>query len=138
MDIGRIRNILDFTAVCILIVPFILFGTINSAWGEDGVDSPGAMATVSDLVVVRPVAAVGSVLSSAVFSVTLPFTYHDNNGFGALGPLVEKPWDFVANRPLGVWQTGESPTQRMNHEMDSRYSGILGRTFADTPPEEIR
>lgn len=137
-DDGRIKRILHRKAAHMFIVLFILFGTVWSVRCEDQASNPGAVASISDLVVVRPVAAVGSFLSTAVFVVTLPFTYPDNNGFDTLRPLVERPWHFVTDRPLGIWKTGELTGRLMNDDMDSRYSGILGRTFADTSPEDIR
>jgi hypothetical protein len=108
------------------------------AEAEDKPHQSESMVAIPDLIVIRPVAAVGSVLSTAVFTVTLPFTYHDNNGFDMLHFWVEKPWRFVSDRPLGVWETRESPAIQPIREMENRYSGILGRISADSQLEKIR
>jgi len=122
----------------VLIALSIISGVADSATADDQQTQSASMAAIPDLIVVRPVAAVGSILSTSVFMVALPFTYHDNNGFSLLNPLVEKPWRFVTDRPLGVWKTRELPTQPAIQDMNRRYSGILGRTSADSPPDEIR
>lgn len=115
----------------------IIYSAAPARSGEQA-ETENAAAAVSDLLIVRPLAAAGSTLSTGLFVVALPFTYPVDGGSGALHTLVEIPWRFVANRPLGLWKTAKPLVQVTDQDMDARYSGILGRTFADTTPDRIR
>jgi len=63
-----------------------------------GADS-GAMA--ADLIFVRPVALVSTVVGAAIFVVTLPFTLPTQSAEEAGRALVESPFEYTFNRPLG-------------------------------------
>jgi|SRR6478735_484344 len=59
----------------------------------------GAMA--ADLIFVRPVALVSSVVGAAIFVVTLPFTLPTQSAEEAGRVLVSSPLEYTFNRPLG-------------------------------------
>ena len=80
---------------------FIPFGT--SALAEykfaDNEVTPEAMG--ADLLVVRPLGIVASVLGTAVFIVSLPFSALGGNTKTACQKLVQDPAKFTFKRPLG-------------------------------------
>lgn len=59
----------------------------------------GAMA--ADLIFVRPFSLVGTVVGAAIFVVTLPFTLPSQSAEEAGRALVESPFEYTFNRPLG-------------------------------------
>ena len=59
----------------------------------------GAMA--ADLIFVRPIALVGTVVGAAIFVVTLPFTLPTQSAEEAGRALVASPFEYTFNRPLG-------------------------------------
>jgi hypothetical protein len=64
-------------------------------------DGPAAEAMAFDAVVVRPVSFVGSVISTAFFVVSLPFSAIGGNAEQAANRLVVEPWAYTFSRPLG-------------------------------------
>ena len=56
---------------------------------------------LGDLLLVRPVALVGTVLGAAVFVVSLPFTLPTRSANEAANVLVASPFEYTFNRPLG-------------------------------------
>lgn len=56
---------------------------------------------LADLVIVRPVALVGTVLGAAVFVVALPFTLPTQTVGQAAKVFVANPFEYTFNRPLG-------------------------------------
>ena len=59
----------------------------------------GAM--LADLVFVRPLSLVGTVLGGVIFVVTLPFTLPSRSTEVAATALVAEPFEYTFNRPLG-------------------------------------
>jgi len=55
----------------------------------------------ADLVLVRPLGVVGTVIGAAVFVVSLPFTLPTGSAGEAAHELVGKPFEYTFNRPLG-------------------------------------
>jgi hypothetical protein len=70
----------------------------DESYPSDEADSGGMLA---DLVIVRPLALVGTLLGTAVFVVSLPFTLPGRNVDEAANLLVAKPFEYTFNRPLG-------------------------------------
>ncbi len=69
------------------------------AMAEDGDADSGAMA--ADLIFVRPVSLVSTVVGAAIFVVTLPFTLPTQSTDEAGRVLVTGPLEYTFNRPLG-------------------------------------
>lgn len=63
---------------------------------------PGAGAMTYDLLLLRPLGAVATVLGSAIFVVSLPFSALGRNVGRAGTVLVVNPLAFTLARPLGV------------------------------------
>ncbi|MCC4115485.1 hypothetical protein LLG90_09000 [Aromatoleum toluclasticum] len=55
----------------------------------------------ADLLLVRPLGLVGTVIGAAVFVVALPFTLPTGSAGDAAHELVGKPFEYTFNRPLG-------------------------------------
>jgi hypothetical protein len=89
-----------------------------------------------DLLIVRPLGAAVASITTALFVLSLPATYPLSKDYVALD-LVERPWWFVSDRPLGVFQT-EDRARVLSEEIDRQYPEILKRTFADGPLRDIR
>ncbi len=93
---GKISNSL-------LIAVFILsFGSLAFAAGHQGTSSnPSAGAVVGDILVARPLGFVGTVLGTTAFVVSLPVTLptHQVDKVGKV--LVERPFNYTFERPIG-------------------------------------
>ena len=61
----------------------------------------GGLGMLADLVFVRPVALVGTVLGAAIFVVSLPFSLPTRSADEAAKTLVGSPFEYTFNRPLG-------------------------------------
>ena len=96
-NIGKRFMILLLVAAMV----FIPFGTSALAQSKavDGEISAEAMA--ADLIVIRPLGIVASVLGTAVFIVSLPFSALGGNTKTACRKLVQDPAAFTFTRPLG-------------------------------------
>jgi len=91
------------SAVLLLIITlvFIPFGTSALAQGQTlDEENSGALMT-ADLLLVRPLGIVATVLGFAVFIVSLPFSAIGGNTKQASQKLVKEPGDFTFKRPLG-------------------------------------
>jgi hypothetical protein len=87
----------------LLILTFVMapFGTsvLAREWSVDEKNTAGAM--TADLVIVRPLGIVATILGCAVFVVSLPFSALGNNTKEASQKLVKDPVQFTFKRPLG-------------------------------------
>jgi len=96
-NIGKRSMILLLIAAMI----FIPFGTSALAQSQ-GIDNKiTAEAMAADLLVVRPLGIVASVVGTAVFIVSLPFSALGGNTKIACQKLVKDPAKFTFKRPLG-------------------------------------
>ena len=85
----------------IIALVFIPFGTSALAAGQTlDEENSGALMT-ADLILVRPVGIVATVLGCAVFIVSLPFSLLGGNVKQASQKLVKEPASFTFVRPLG-------------------------------------
>ncbi len=69
------------------------------------VESGSAEAMVADVVVARPIGLVATVLGSAVYVVSLPFSLLGGNEKQAREKLVKEPSVFTFKRPLGEFSS---------------------------------
>jgi hypothetical protein len=65
--------------------------------------NPNAGSMTADLFVMRPLGAAATILGTAVFVLSLPFTAISNTIPAASEKLVKDPFHFTMTRPLGVW-----------------------------------
>ena len=85
----------------IITLVFIPFGTSVLAQGQTlDEENSGALMT-ADLLLVRPLGIVATVLGFAVFIVSLPFSAIGGNTKQASQKLVKEPASFTFVRPLG-------------------------------------
>jgi hypothetical protein len=96
-SIGKRSIILLLIAAMI----FIPFGTSALAQSKDLDNKITAEAMVADILVVRPLGIVASVVGTAIFIVSLPFSALGGNTKIACQKLVEDPAKFTFKRPLG-------------------------------------
>jgi hypothetical protein len=125
------------STVVVLIVVGII--TANPSWAGEVIISEEPVRNelvFPDLLIVRPLGAAGASITTALFVLSLPATYPLNKDFVALD-LVERPWWFVSDRPLGVFQP-KNRTRELSEEINQQYPEILKRTFADGPLRDIR
>ena len=80
---------------------FIPFGTSALAQDMDIDNENTAEAMAADFLVVRPLGIVASVVGTAIFIVSLPFSALGGNTEIACQKLVEDPVKFTFKRPLG-------------------------------------
>jgi hypothetical protein len=80
---------------------FIPFGTSALAQSKDLDNKITAEAMAADLLVIRPLGIVASVVGTAVFIVSLPFSALGGNTKIACQKLVKDPAKFTFKRPLG-------------------------------------
>ncbi len=73
---------------------------LNSGINDNGA-TPSGGAILMDVVVLRPLSLVGTVLGTAVFIVGLPFEAMSGDVAGPANRLVAQPAKFTFTRPLG-------------------------------------
>ena len=86
--------------VSIFIVSFVPISPVCAS----NIDEPfegtaGAMAF--DLIIMRPVGFAASILGTAIFIVSIPFSALGGNGEAAAEKLIKEPLFFTFQRPLG-------------------------------------
>jgi hypothetical protein len=72
--------------------------TDDTVTGDRGADM------AADLLLVRPISLIGTVLGTAGFIVSLPFTLPTGSAGDAGRALVGRPFEYTFNRPLGDFQ----------------------------------
>lgn len=99
-------------------------------------DNP--VTSIPDLILVRPLAAIGALATSAAFLGTLPITYPLGQDHRVAQILVDKPWQYVSNRPLGVFVPEPNVAVNVDNRINGQYSEFLGRTGADRNTMNLR
>ena len=100
--------------MCKLVKKYAIFGVIaalicmpfaTSALAQEYFEAkePGGGDMMYDLVVLRPVGLVATVVGSAVWLVSLPFSAAGDNVGTATQKLVKDPASFTFSRPLGEY-----------------------------------
>jgi hypothetical protein len=80
-----------------LIIAFTIFAFSSVSLAA----TPSAGAVVSDVLVLRPLGFAGTILGSAAFVVSLPVTLATHKVNGAEKILVQEPYEYTFERPLG-------------------------------------
>jgi hypothetical protein len=92
------RSMILFLIAAMIFIPF---GTSAFAQSNDIDNQITAEAMAADLFVIRPLGIVASVVGTAIFIVSLPFSALGGNTKIACQKLVEDPAKFTFKRPLG-------------------------------------
>jgi len=97
------HNIRKQSMILLLIAAmiFIPFGTSALAQSKTMDNNVSAEAMTADLLVIRPLGIVATVVGSAIFIVSLPFSALGGNTKTACRKLVQDPAKFTFKRPLG-------------------------------------
>jgi len=97
------HKIIKQSMLFLLIAAMILipFGTSALAESKDVNNDISGSAMVADLLVIRPLGIVATVVGSAVFIVSLPFSALGGNTKAACRKLVGDPAKFTFTRELG-------------------------------------
>ena len=85
---------------------FVMILPVNSSMAAEyathhHTDKPSGAAMLVDGVVIRPLGIVATLIGSAVFVVTLPFSFFGDNVADAAQSLVKDPAKMTFVRPLG-------------------------------------
>jgi hypothetical protein len=86
------KKIMSFIIIAITI---FAFSSVSLA------ATPSAGAVVSDVLVLRPLGFAGTILASAAFVVSLPVTLATHKVNRAEKILVQEPYEYTFERPLG-------------------------------------
>ncbi len=89
--------------VVILFVAITLIAASGPAFAGDAEDIP------VDVLVIRPVALVGTVLGTALFVVALPFSIPSGSVKMTAKKLIVEPFKFTFTRPLGEFDEIREP-----------------------------
>ena len=76
-------------------------GMTAHAQTNNSSNTPNGGEMMIDLLLVRPISLIGSVLGTAGFIVSLPFTVPTQSAGDAAQTLVSDPFTYTFNRPLG-------------------------------------
>lgn len=80
------------------------FGASPATAGGGKESGPSTGMKAVDLLLVRPLSAVGATLSTAIYILTCPFTFVAGVSEPAARILVEAPWRFTGMRYLGDFE----------------------------------
>jgi uncharacterized membrane protein YoaT (DUF817 family) len=112
MIISRVKNILRSILIvfCLLLAANLHAGDTkfkyrNDYHGYQFVEPGSAEAMVADALVARPIGLVTTVVGSAVYVVSLPFSLLGGNEKQAREKLVYEPSAFTFKRPLGEFSS---------------------------------
>jgi hypothetical protein len=79
----------------------LVFSSVSFASTQGSSSTPSAGAVVSDVLVLRPLGFAGTILGGAAFVVSLPVTLATHKVDRAEKLLVQEPYDYTFERPLG-------------------------------------
>jgi hypothetical protein len=79
----------------------LAFSSVSLASTQGSPSTPSAGAVVSDVLLLRPVGFAGTILGGAAFVVSLPLTLATHKVDRAEQLLVQEPYDYTFERPLG-------------------------------------
>ena len=100
---------------------------------------PGKLyAALFDLLVVKPIFTGGALGTTSVFVGTLPFTYAVKLDLQSSQFLVQKPWTYVTDRPLGIFFPGKSIAARIDEKISDQYLEYFVQAGADRSPLLIK
>ena len=79
----------------------LAFSSVSLASTQGSSSTPSAGAVVSDVLVLRPLGLAGTILGGAAFVVSLTLTLATHKVDRAEQLLVQEPYDYTFERPLG-------------------------------------
>ena len=91
--------------VVTLVIAIALIAASGSAFGGDAEDIP------ADVLIVRPVALVGTLLGTALFVVALPFSIPSGSVKMTANKLIVAPFKYTFTRPLGEFDEIREPSK---------------------------
>ncbi|MDD3580156.1 MAG: hypothetical protein PHW74_03935 [Desulfobacca sp.] len=94
--------------------------------------------TVPDLLLVRPVTMVGSLVTTSAFLATLPFSYPLGQDLKIVSVTVEQPWNYTSNRSLGVFLPPRPVVDVVDNHINQIHSEFLNRNNVGGDPLNIR
>jgi len=130
----KLLEIIMSIAIIIICMPIL-------SWSEDIEmnQPPGKVpAALLDLMVVRPLGAGGALITTSAFTATLPVTYPLGRDLQVSQVLVQKPWTYVTDRPLGILLPGKSITARIDNKISEQYQEYFIQAGADRSPLLIK
>lgn len=89
------------TSIFVSILLILAFSSVSLASTRGSTPTPSTGAVVSDILVLRPLGFAGTILGGAAFVVSLPVTLATNKVDRAEKLLVQEPYDYTFERPLG-------------------------------------
>jgi len=98
---GGIEMKKTMSVIIITALLMLAFHSVSVASTQGSSPRPSAGAVASDVLVLRPLGFVGTVLGSAAFVVSLPVTLASHKVDSAERLLVQQPYDYTFERPLG-------------------------------------
>jgi len=90
----------QFTIFCV-IASLLFIPSAASAQGMSDKENPDSGKMAFDILLMRPFGMIATVLGSAAFVVSLPFSFMGGNIEPAYEKMVEDPAAYTFNRPLG-------------------------------------
>jgi hypothetical protein len=90
--------------VVTLLVAIVLIAASGPAFGGDAENIP------VDVLIIRPVALVGTVLGTALFIVALPFSIPSGSVKMTARKLIVAPFKYTFTRPLGEFDEPDEPS----------------------------
>jgi hypothetical protein len=88
--------------VCFLLIPLIVFSFSSFIFASDYYpENPSAGDVVGDILILRPVGLIGTVIEAVAFVVSLPVTLSLSRDEEAYDFLIRDPYAFTFRRPLG-------------------------------------
>jgi hypothetical protein len=90
--------------VVTLLVAIVLIAASGPAFGGDTENIP------ADVLIVRPITLVGTVLGTALFIVSLPFSIPSGSVTMTARKLIAEPFKYTFTRPLGDFRESNEPT----------------------------
>ncbi len=100
--------------VVILFVAITLFAASVPAFGGKAEDIP------ADVLIVRPITLVGTVLGTALFIVALPFSIPSGSVKMTANRLIVKPFKYTFTRPLGEFDERSEPSITLEKKQKPR------------------
>jgi len=94
----KMKKIMSIFVAALLI---LTFNSVSLAAILGTSSTPSAGAVVSDVLVLRPLGFAGTILGGAAFVVSLPVTLATHKVDRAERLLVQEPYDYTFERPLG-------------------------------------
>jgi hypothetical protein len=130
----RMQKTITIISVFIIALFTLNFSSVCAQDSEMKQKPASPIAAITDLIFVRPLSVIGSGLTTSLFLISLPVTYPIDRAYEESTLLVERPWQYTANRSLGIFRHEENITEVTNKEIDQLYGEFLHRTNAEQKP----